>query len=170
MEAHYYSEVEADALLVAKVNHPGAIPLGSVVDIDDDVIWAIVTRQPHALFLLGGGPPCTDVSLVNAFRKGANGAQSILRDEFERIYQRLCAFAPGRVVGLMECTRMDAADRVAYDSVFHCTPFELCASPFSCVTRPRWWWSSRALVWPSGTTETPSPSHPGVRQISPSGM
>ena len=125
--AHYYSETEPDALYLAAINFPDAVNLGDIRKISDAVLTQMANKFPAALFVLAGGPPCTDVSLLNATRVGADGPASGLRGEFARIYQALLAAAPGRVRGLMECTRMDAADRCSYDEVFGAAPFEVCA-------------------------------------------
>ena len=80
-------------------------------------------------------PPCVDVSRLNSARRGANGPQSGLREEFRRIWNHLqdaVANPEGALcVGLMECTMMDEPDRAFYDSVFGQGVFSLGAEAFS---------------------------------------
>ena len=61
----------------------------------------------------------------------------MLREEVKRIYAELLDLAPGRVVAITECTRMDTNDRLVYDAVFGSVPFELCCNHWVATTRSR---------------------------------
>ena len=61
--ATYYSEIDEGSIRVAKKEFPEATNLGPVQDISRSVCQDIVDKYPpDTLYLLGAGPPCTDVS------------------------------------------------------------------------------------------------------------
>lgn len=143
MVAPYYAEKDPAAIQVATVQSPWSVFLGSVQDVTEEIIFTVGNSHSGALFFVLGRPPCQDVSLVNSSRIGSYGVNSGLRSEYERIYRLFEYYAPpGHTLGLMECTRMDATDRAAYDSVFKCPPVGLCSRHFSPTTRPRSRWAS----------------------------
>ena len=164
--ATYFSEIDEDALAVITKQWPEAVPLGDIRSISLDVLAGMVSAHPEVTWVLTGGPPCTDVSLLKDSRDGAFGPASILRDEFKRIYNALSDLAQGRVYGLMECTPMDDQDKVAYDAVFgsQSRAFELCSSWWAPVTRKRWWWVNFQPIFPSNVKCTTMPS--GITRIS----
>ena len=84
--ATLFSEVDEAALRVASVQYPDAVPLGPIQGIVPDTIRNIIDSYPRALFVILGGPPCQDVSLLNEQRRGADGPRSGLRAEYARIY------------------------------------------------------------------------------------
>lgn len=166
VSATYYSDICADSLLVAGTLFPEAIPIVAIERVTASAIAALVKKWPDANFLLGGGPPCTDVSLLKSGNAGAMGSKSVLRCDFERVYQYLVTAAgPDRVWAMMECTRMSPADRRHYDAVFGTEPFELCGSWWTPCTRPRWFWLSRQPSFPSGTVV--SRTQAGVHVVKP---
>ena len=166
--ATYFSDTDAAALHVASVRFPSAVALPPVQDIDRGNIIDIVSRHPSALFVLLGGPPCQDVSLLSSAGAGSHGLRSGLRSEYARVYEELTEAAPpGRVVALMECTRMSRSDRVAYDEVFGSPPVLLCSRHFAPCTRPRLWWSN--VPWHS-SCESRWASRDDCREIMPSGV
>ena len=118
LEATYFSETDADALLVIRTNFPLAQDLGNVYDITDDALHAIADKHPHALLAVLGGPPCVDVSRLSAGRVGVTGARSSLVSEFQRVWETLVLAAPNRCVALLENTLMDPKDQATYDNVF----------------------------------------------------
>ena len=145
--AHFFSEVHEDALLVLQTNYPDAVALGDITCITYEVIAAIVAQFPeHVMFCVLGGPPCQDVSKLNKRRRGALGQRSGLREQFALIYQWfLRAAGKTRVFAMMECTQMDASDRIWYDSVFRSKPYLICASEDVTLLvnqdfRPPFWW------------------------------
>ena len=166
--ASYFSETDVTANHVASVRFPTAVALPPVQDIDRGNIISIVRRHPSALFVLLGGPPCQDVSLLNAAGAGSHGPRSGLREEYARVYRELVQAAPpGSVRALMECTRMSPSDRVAYDSVFDSPPVLLCSRHFSPCTRPRLWWSN--VPWHS-TCDSRWASRDDCEELIPSGV
>eukprot|EP00972_Heterocapsa_arctica_P025471 3750363-Heterocapsa_arctica.AAC.1 len=98
-------------MTVAATNHPQAISLGDITLISGDAVKALAETHPDCTFIIGAGPPCQDVSLLNAARRGATGDRSNLREEYKRFFYDLQQAAPGRVFGIMECTNMTTADR-----------------------------------------------------------
>eukprot|EP00973_Karenia_brevis_P062571 8699695-Karenia_brevis.AAC.1 len=62
----YSSEIDPIALHVAAVNFPEAVPLGDIHEVSQEVIVTIVEQFPDSLFVLGAGPPCTDVSFLKS--------------------------------------------------------------------------------------------------------
>ncbi len=167
--AAFYSEVDADALLVAATSVPEATCLGPVESIVSEVVKDIVTAHPDAVICIGAGPPCTDTTLLKHRRSGSAGAQSALRCEYARVFQLFqVAVPPDRLVGILECTRMPDADRVQYNSIHGSQPFEVCSRWFTAITRPRWWWFSNVPQWPADTTTAPLGQFPGVTEVFPS--
>ena len=146
---HYYSETATYATRVVKKHFPNVVELGDVSNISDAIIDSIANDSPEdALLLLCAGPPCVDVSQLNASRTGAWGVASALREHVGRIYRGLQRSSSGRCLGVMECTVMSASDRVAYDKIFGGVPIQICSRHWFPVTRPRWWWISASVVWP----------------------
>ena len=149
--AVFFSEIDSDAIIVASTAFPLAFNLGDVEKVDEAQILNICEQFQGCSFLLTGGVPCTNVSLLNASREGAFGPQSRLRECFRNIWTWILKHSSGNCKGLMECTRMDSHDQVWYDSVFQCKPFLLCSRHFSWITRPRLWWMSHSPTFPPGT-------------------
>ena len=65
-EATYYIELCPNALAVAQCNFPSAVHLGATYDVDDNIISKIVSRHFGCWFFVVGGPPCTNVSLLQS--------------------------------------------------------------------------------------------------------
>jgi hypothetical protein len=158
IEAAYSSEIAPDALAVQALSWPHVEQLGAIEYISDSILRAIATQHPaECLFILSGGPPCVNVTHLNADKTGAHGEHSDLREQFKRIWLTLYGCLGDRIVGLLECVRMDPEDRAEYDSVFMgpgrgpTPPFELCSSHWDAVTRPRLWWTSSDPQWPEAT-------------------
>ena len=85
----FYSEIDPDAQEVAKKQFPQAVALGNIKDISQDLLNSLVWQYPYTKWLVFGGPPCTDVSLLKSDRAGAYGECSVLREEFGRIFNIL---------------------------------------------------------------------------------
>ena len=120
IDASYFSEICSDSCLVANTQFPSAINLGDIRLITQQHITDIVKKWPDRYWLLTGGPPCQDVSLLNSDGCGSWGDRSGLREEFRRIYNWFCTAVPSeRLFAIMECTKMLPEDQVAYDEVFH---------------------------------------------------
>jgi site-specific DNA-cytosine methylase len=135
--ACFFSETCPDAVSCIRHHFPNAGDLGDICKISRRRISELVQKYPDAKFCLGGGPPCQDVSELNATAAGANGSRSVLREEYDRVYQYLkdsieeqkAGSSEGRLLGILECTRMRPGDRPAYDKIFSTPPFELCDIP-----------------------------------------
>ena len=103
--------------------------LGDITVITREHIADIVKKWPDRHWLITAGPPCQDVSLLNADGCGSWGDRSGLREEFRRIYNYFCTLVPSeRLFAIMECTKMLPEDQVAYDEVFHRGPVEICSA------------------------------------------
>ena len=121
--ACFFSETCPDALACIHHHFPEAADLGDICKISLRQISDLVQKYPGAKFCLGGGPPCQDVSELNAKAAGANGSRSVLREDFERVYNYLkdalekdkSGSSDSRLLGILECTRMRPEDRPAYD-------------------------------------------------------
>ena len=71
--AVFFSEVDEDACAVIEKKWPQAIPLGDVKCLSEAVLISMVNQFPDVWWILTGGPPCTDVSLLKDDRAGAFG-------------------------------------------------------------------------------------------------
>jgi len=74
---YYASEIDMNAVIVSKINHPDIIQLGDVKEIDGGLLPKID--------LLIGGSPCLDLSIAKKDRKGLEGEHSSLFWEFVRL-------------------------------------------------------------------------------------
>ena len=101
-EATYYAETNPDALEVAYKQFPQAVALGDVRDVSQSALHSLVSQHRHSKWIVLGGPPCTDVSLLKSQRTGAFGESSVLREEFGRIFNHLHVLTSGNVWALME--------------------------------------------------------------------
>ena len=165
--ATYFCEIDRDSCLVASTVCPEASTLWDVTAVSESRLRQLLDAHPGALILIGAGPPCVDVTLLKVDRHGAKGQEAILRLEYAWIYAYLVSLGPTSVSGILECTRMQRADRLEFDAIHACPPVELWSRHFSHFTRPRWWWLSRAPVWPHGTTASPLAFDPEVLEIHP---
>ena len=111
-----FSEIDPDAMLVGTCHYPAAISLGDIEELTLQDVLALVEKYPNSLVTMVGGPPCTDVSLLKHNRQGAFGVCSRLRENFRKLVQPAREALGSRFVGLMECTVMDAQDRLTRSS------------------------------------------------------
>jgi site-specific DNA-cytosine methylase len=74
---YYASEIDVNAIIVSKLNHPEIIQLGDVTQIDGNFLKKID--------LLIGGSPCQDLSISKKDRKGLEGNKSSLFWEYVRL-------------------------------------------------------------------------------------
>ena len=78
VKTYYASEIDKNAIKVAKKNYPSTIQLGDVKDIKEGTI-----KEP--IDLLIGGSPCIDLSIAKKGRKGLEGTYSKLFFEYVRV-------------------------------------------------------------------------------------
>ena len=167
IDASYFSEICSDSCLVANTQFPSAINLGDIRLITQQHITDIVKKWPDRYWLLTGGPPCQDVSLLNSDGCGSWGDRSGLREEFRRIYNWFCTAVPSeRLFAIMECTKMLPEDQVAYDEVFHRGPVEICSAFAVPMTRPRLWWVNKGVHWHKFAEVDESGYNPIIRPAS----
>ena len=83
--ATFYSEIQADAMRVAATLFPEAVSLGDISFITAEVVDKIVNLHPNSVFLVMGGPPCQDVSLLNEERRRLGKQISLQRGVCESI-------------------------------------------------------------------------------------
>eukprot|EP00972_Heterocapsa_arctica_P078660 11599972-Heterocapsa_arctica.AAC.1 len=69
---------------------------GDITRVSGDAVKALADAHPDCTFIIGAGPPCQDVSRLNAARKGAAGDRSNVREEYKRFFYELRRAAPGR--------------------------------------------------------------------------
>ena len=137
---HIMLEVAEAAIAVTQHHFPEALLLGDIKLVQVSNLAQEIKQCPPAAIVLIGGPPCVDVSPLKAERSGAFGPESGVREHFKSIYQGLKSTVPNKIAAVMECTPMDSSDRVAYDSVFGSSPYELCCKWWLPITRKRWFW------------------------------
>ena len=90
-------EVNKDAIAVAKSNHVDITHHGDVRAIDFTLLAAII-KQNGPIRLIMGGPPCPNLALVNADRRGVLGDGSNLLHYFYIILHHLQMLQPGEPV------------------------------------------------------------------------
>ncbi len=68
--------------------------MGDITTISEEVIIGLVALHVDSTWVIGGGPPCQDVSLLKRNRSGAFGSRSCLRDEFKRVFDTFAKHVP----------------------------------------------------------------------------
>eukprot|EP00972_Heterocapsa_arctica_P021500 3162932-Heterocapsa_arctica.AAC.1 len=64
--------------MVAAANHPQATPLGDITRISGGAVRALAVAHQGCTFIIGAGPPCQDVCLLNATHRSTSGDRSNL--------------------------------------------------------------------------------------------
>eukprot|EP00438_Fugacium_kawagutii_P018751 Skav204390 [mRNA] locus=scaffold2947:77112:80753:+ [translate_table: standard] len=146
---HVSVETRGEAQRVVEANFPGSIIVGSVEEVDEEMVrtWSTMFTQCNVV-LLGAGPPCQGVSGLNASRKGAlRDLRSSLFLHVPRIRDLVArAFPWCAVHSIMESVySMDIEDRDVMSASFGCEPILCDASGIIWCNRPRLYWLSWEL-------------------------
>ena len=149
MIGHISVESNPAAARVTESQFPGSLLYSNVEDITEEVVQEWACRFTNAgVVLVAGGPPCQDVSKLNADRKGATrGARSSLFTHVPRVavLARKC-FPWAQVHHFMESVAsMDAEDRATMSQGIAGTPVSVDAAGLSLAHRPRLYWCSWEL-------------------------
>ena len=150
------AETDERANRVVQANYPDQVSLGDVTKITERQIAAIVRRHPKISHVLHGtGPPCQQVTGLNAGGAGVTGDRSGLVFELPRLRELLVrAFPHCEYEDMCEMVAsLTAEDQEAYDVVNGRLPGKFCPSGFGWVRRPRLFWPSWELeihlIWQS---------------------
>ena len=159
MAGHVSAEISPEGQRVLETHFPDSLQVGSVENVDDEMVkqWAL-TYSNVGLVLVGGGPPCQGVSGLNSDRKGAlKDMRSKLFVHVPRVF-KLCRkyFKWAQVHHLMESVAsMDSSDRSVMSQEMGCLPYKIDAAGISLCRRPRLYWISWELRAGTGVTITP---------------
>ena len=153
---HISVECNPHANRVVESAFPGSLHVARVEDINEEMVQQWALEYPSVgIILLGAGPPCQDVSRLNADRVGSQkGLRSSLYKEIPRV-QGLCrrGFPWAQVRSLIESVAsMDAKDRSAMSEDLQLLPVRVDASGVSLARRPRLYWCTWELVQCEGFT------------------
>ncbi len=126
---YYASEIDKNAIAIAKKNYPETIQLGNVKDI---------TEVPDTIDLLIGGSPCQDLSIAKKGRKGLEGDRSSLFWEYVRLRNTL---KPKWFI-LENVASMPKADKDTITKTLGVEPILINASLVSAQCRKRLFWTN----------------------------
>lgn len=126
---YYASEIDKNAITIAKKNYPDTIQLGNVKDITD---------VPDTIDLLIGGSPCQDLSIAKKGRKGLEGDRSSLFWEYVRLRN---ALKPKWFI-LENVASMPKADKDIITKTLGVEPILINASLVSAQSRKRLFWTN----------------------------
>jgi len=124
------SEVERNAIAVAKKNYPDTIHIGDVTKLCGDCLGTID--------LLIGGSPCTDLSIAKKDRKGLEGEHSSLFWQWVRIWKE----AKPKWWVLENVASMPKKDRDIITKELGVEPVLFDASLVSAQSRKRLFWTN----------------------------
>jgi len=146
---YLHAEVDEGANRVVQSNYPDQVALGDVTRLSEVQLRGIVRMHPEVTHVLHGyGPPCQNVTGLNATGAGVTGEKSRLVDEIPRIQALLRRVFP-------DCEHGDLCEMVAslarsdqdhYDDLNGRLPVKICPSSFGWGRRPRLWWPSWSLA------------------------
>ena len=122
------SEIDKNAIKVAKKNFPTTKHLGSVCDISG----------LNGIDLLCGGSPCTDLSIAKKGREGLKGERSKLFYEYVRIWKES---KPTWFI-LENVASMPKADKDTITSILGVEPILINAALVSAQNRKRLFWTN----------------------------
>ena len=165
---HVSVECNPAAQRVVESAFPGSICISHVQDVTSEEVqrWACEYTSVGVI-LIGAGPPCQDVSKLNADRAGSQKSlRSSLYKEVPRV-EALCKqhFPRAQVHTLVESVAsMDEVDRAAMTRDLGVTPMRVDAAGVSLARRPRLFWCSWGLVEEPGVSiRTLLPANPDAQ-------
>lgn len=127
---YYASEIDINAILVSKINHPNIIQLGNIIEIEG--------RLLPKIDLLIGGSPCQDLSIAKKDRKGLEGDRSGLFWEYVRLLHEI---KPTYFI-LENVASMSKKDRQIITETLGVEPVLFDASLVSAQRRKRLFWTN----------------------------
>jgi len=125
------SEIDKNAIKIAKKNYPSTVHLGDVKDISG-------ANLPSGVDLLVGGSPCTDLSIAMKGRTGLEGARSKLFYEYVRILQQT---KPKWFI-LENVASMSDKDKDIITEALGVQPVMINAALVSAQNRRRYFWTN----------------------------
>ena len=125
------SEIDKNAIKIAKKNYPGTVHLGDVKDISGD-------KLPSGIDILVGGSPCTDLSIAMKGRTGLEGDRSKLFFEYLRILHQ----AKPKWFILENVASMSDKDRDIITQSLGVQPVMINAALVSAQNRRRYFWTN----------------------------
>jgi len=146
---YLHAEVDEGANRVVQSNYPDQVALGDVTKISEVQLRGIIRMHPEVTHVLHGyGPPCQNVTGLNAMGAGVTGEKSKLVDEVPRIQTILHRVFPDCKHGKLGemVASLSRQDQAHYDDISGSLPVRICPSSFGWARRPRLWWPSWALA------------------------
>ena len=147
---HISVEPHEPSRRVVESHFPTSLFINRVEEVNSEMVleWSCRFSQVGVV-ILGAGPPCQGVSVLNVDRKGAlKDRRSNLFEHVERIYVLVRERFPwAQVHKLMESVAsMDEKDRVTMSMGVGLTPWHIDSAGVSTCRRPRLYWCSWELL------------------------
>ena len=134
---------------VVQTQYPDARCLGSI-DNATFLMFDMLARSfvQTKYIVVTAGPPCQDVSGLNANRAGFSGSRSSLAVHVPRVHKILKEAFPDIVlITLMEMVAsLSEKDQQSYNDLNRGKPFRICPSDITYVCRPRLYWTNFELA------------------------
>ncbi|CAK0887947.1 unnamed protein product [Prorocentrum cordatum] len=151
------SEIDKAAKRCARQRWPGVIELGDVTKVTSEA-WAQLGRvasEVASLAVIAAGPPCTDLSGLNAAGQGLPGSKSGLFFELPRAFKAIeQAFGIKRTHWLVEnVAGMRSEDLAVFSQQLGVKPYRVEAMGVGLARRPRLYWLSWALQARAGVID-----------------
>jgi len=134
---YYASEIDANAIKIAKKNFPNTVHVGDVTKIKKEDI-------KHPIDLLVGGSPCQDLSIAKRGRKGLDGERSGLFWEYVKILKEL----KPKYFLLENVASMSKKDKNIITQTLGVEPILFNASLVSAQSRKRLFWTNIKFTLP----------------------
>ena len=148
-EFHVHFETNEEANRVVQTQYPDARCLGSIDNATFQMFDTLARSFVQTKYIIvTAGPPCQDVSGLNAGRAGFSGSRSSLAMYVPRIHAHLRDAFPNVVlITLMEMVAsLTEKDQRSYDTLNGGKPYRICSSDITYVNRPRLYWTNFELM------------------------
>ena len=145
---HLHMETAEPACRVVRAAYPDAVALGDIREVTRESLERLRYKAPGVKFVLHvSGPPCQNVSGLNAGGTGIRGEKSKLVFELERIRRLIKQVWKGQQHhDLCEMVAsLSAQDQQGYNEINAGLPVRICPSSYCWVRRPRLYWLTWAL-------------------------
>jgi len=140
---HIHVELSESARRVSEHAWPGAIVIPYIKELTFERLREVLQDYPRVDSVIQiGGPPCQEVSGLNAAGVGAHGPRSGLRLVMSRVQGYLQRMYPRSRCGIIleNVASMSREAQEAYNRQMGSLPVRICPSSFSCYRRPRLFW------------------------------